>query len=80
MWIHLRNVNQQRNLAREFEVEHIFEYTQEDKNVRSFYAVLQLLWSEQNQVLGEISLCQGLKKCWERTKGQGWQVLDETLA
>ncbi|KAG5594164.1 hypothetical protein H5410_035396 [Solanum commersonii] len=32
MWLHLRNVYQQRNLAREFEVKHnIVEYTQGDK-------------------------------------------------
>ncbi|KAH0668990.1 hypothetical protein KY289_023483 [Solanum tuberosum] len=49
MWL----VYQQSNLAREFEVEHnIVEYTQGDKNVRSFYAGLQLLWSEQDQISG----------------------------
>ncbi|KAK4727373.1 hypothetical protein R3W88_032290 [Solanum pinnatisectum] len=39
MRLHLRN----------FEVEHnIVEYTQGDKNARSFYAGLQLLWLEQD--------------------------------
>ncbi|KAK4731317.1 hypothetical protein R3W88_024305 [Solanum pinnatisectum] len=37
MWLNLCNVYQQRNQAREFEVEHnIAEYTQGDKDVCSF--------------------------------------------
>ncbi|KAH0685939.1 hypothetical protein KY285_016492 [Solanum tuberosum] len=53
MWLHLRNIYQQTNLALEFEVErNIAEYTQGDKNVRSFYAGLQLLWPEQDQIYG----------------------------
>jgi len=63
MWLHLRNVYQQSNLAREFEVErNIAEYTQGDKNVRSFYAGLQLLWSEHDQIFGRTMSMAGLKE------------------
>ncbi|KAH0683584.1 hypothetical protein KY290_022204 [Solanum tuberosum] len=63
IWLHLRNVYQQSNLAQEFEVErNIVEYTQGDKNVCSFYAVLQLLWSEQDKISGRNMSTAGLKE------------------
>ncbi|KAH0693768.1 hypothetical protein KY285_020865 [Solanum tuberosum] len=63
MWLHLRNVYQQRNLARELEVErNIVEYTQGDKNVRSFYVGLQLLWSEHDQISGRNMSTAGIKE------------------
>ncbi|PHT97665.1 ABC transporter B family member 18 [Capsicum chinense] len=69
MWTHLRTIYQQSNLAREFELErNIAEYTQGDKNVRSFYAGLQLLWSEQDQILGKNISKAGLKKVLEERK------------
>ncbi|KAH0653070.1 hypothetical protein KY289_030748 [Solanum tuberosum] len=63
MWLHLRNVSQQSNLAREFEVErNIAEYTRGDKNVRSFYTGLQLLWSEHDQISRQNMSTAGLKE------------------
>ncbi|KAH0684812.1 hypothetical protein KY290_022174 [Solanum tuberosum] len=63
IWLHLRNVYQQSNLAQKFEVErNIVEYTQGDKNVCSFYAVLQLLWSEQDQISGRNMSTAGFKE------------------
>ncbi|KAG5586614.1 hypothetical protein H5410_047048 [Solanum commersonii] len=51
MWLHTRNVYQQSNLAREFEVEHnIAEYTQGDKN------------SEHDQISGRNMSMAGLKE------------------
>ncbi|PHT71008.1 hypothetical protein T459_26112 [Capsicum annuum] len=69
MWNHLRTIYQQSNLVQEFELEcNIVEYIQGDKNVRSFYAGLKLLWSEQDQILGQIISKVGLKEVLEERK------------
>ncbi|KAG5582234.1 hypothetical protein H5410_052861 [Solanum commersonii] len=63
MWLHLRNIYQQSNVAQEFEVECIIaQYIQEDKNVDSFYAGLQQLWSKQDQISGRNMSTAGFKK------------------
>ncbi|KAG5595934.1 hypothetical protein H5410_037166 [Solanum commersonii] len=63
MWLHLCNVSQQSNLAQNFEVErNIAEYTRGDKNVRSFYTDLQLLWSEHDQISRQNMSTAGLKE------------------
>ncbi|PHT83029.1 hypothetical protein T459_11472 [Capsicum annuum] len=65
-WTHLRTIHEQSNLAREFELEcNITKYTQGDKNVRSFYAGLQLLLSEQDQIPGQNISKAGLKEVLE---------------
>ncbi|KAG5579799.1 hypothetical protein H5410_050426 [Solanum commersonii] len=52
MWSHLDTLDNQQNLAREFELERLFaESIQGEKVVQYFYFVLLTLWAEQDQVI-----------------------------
>ncbi|PHT57683.1 hypothetical protein CQW23_00046 [Capsicum baccatum] len=69
MWIHLHTLDNQQNLAREFELERLLaESTQGKKSVGCLYSGLLRLWAEQDQIFAASISAAGLKDVMTTTK------------